>query len=245
MTGLTVTPDPDNGLVLCAVVGAAGGDLIRTDPAGSFGVRGGQGITGDLLVSDYDAPFGVPVSYELEDSGPQATQLDPAGGVCAWISHPTEPLGMALTVHDAVDVAYAAPGQVHHILAAPWPVAVWTARNAHTGRLIIRAPWEQRADVDELLASGSPLLLRTTPETRVDDMWFWAARVTREKTGGDPYRFTHLTYELEYQQVAPPVGEYVTEPSNIYDGLGLSYDTYAQVDAAYPTYADLSTTPHP
>lgn len=242
MATIIADADLDLARVRVTVLGATGGTLTRTDSSGTADVRGGANLTGDVLVDDYDAPFGEPLTYELEGAT-DITQLDV--GTC-WLSHPTDPLlGMPVIVQDDQSQQWTSQApEAINVLGSSWPVAVSTRRNVNTGELIVHTTWEQRAAFEALILPGSELLLRTPAGAYLDTMWIWPRFVGREKMGrpGAPAR---LRWTLDYQRVADPVGYVTQDPTNSYTALLASHPTYDNLLAGHITYLDVLATAHP
>lgn len=243
MTALTLAPDTTLARMRIVVVDAPpGSSLVRVDPAGEHQVRGGQALDGDVLVDDYEAPFGVPVTWRLHPAGVTATgTLDVR---TPWLTHPTDPtLGGPAGLVDDDDWQWNAPGTVHDLLGSEWPIVVYQARTVHTGLLRLTSSWADRAGIERLLRPGSPLLLRTPPGCDVDDAWVWPSTVRRRKAA--PHDPPHVWWELTYQRVATPGGLVTQDPSNAWTAVVVTHPTWTDLLAGHSDWLDLLLTPHP
>lgn len=217
------------------------GDLYRDDPYGAWPVRGASGLTSPLIVDDYEAPFGVPLTYRIA-----ATAEDTVLPVTVpWLGHPTRP-ALSMRLDSATDDphSYTAPGTVHRVFGSEWPVVTYSARNQHEGTLTVWAQWHDRHRLANLLAPGSPLLLRTPATDAVDDMWLWPGQVEREVVGRHDTP-AYLRWKMKYQRVSVPAGHVTHDPSNSWDALVVDHPTWDELAAAHPTWDDLALTPHP
>lgn len=237
MTSISLTPDPANARVRILVSDSPGADLTRNGEV----IRPGENVAGYKTVDDYEAPFGVPLTYEI-DGQSATTQLDVSG---AWITHPTLPdLALQVTVESDDEWEWRAPGTAHQIIGSEWPVVTFNTRTEHRGDLLIITPYSEQQAVRDLLVTGSPLLLRTPPACSVDDMWFWPETATRQKIG-TPRTFTGLRWTLNYQRVQAPGGQVPRPFANSWDGVVASHTDWADVVGVYSTWDALIQTEHP
>ena len=242
MTAVSVVPDVTyarNRVTVSGVTGTV--NLTRLDPDGvSRDVRGGQGITGDIIVDDYEAPFGVAVTYTVDGVSDSAT-LDVTR---PWLTHPTRPdWNTTATVVDDDGWSWEAPGTVHKPLGAEYPAVVYTDRTEHTGTLELAQPWADRDLLRQILRDGSPLLLRVPPSCPVDDAWIWPSVVTRTKNNRAAP--TVVRWSLDYQRVDAPGGTITVDPSNSWDAVTISHTSWSAVGTDHATWEDLIVTAHP
>lgn len=235
MTMLTLAPDPDLGRMRIVVQDGAGGALTRNGVT----VRGGEALTGDAIVDDYEAPFGVDLVYELDDSGAVTGRLDVTS---AWLTSATDP-GMPVTVRDQDPRTYTAPGRTYQPLGSNWPVAVHTVRSVHEGTLDLLADHAQSNQLRDLIADGTPLLLRTPAGCTVDDMWLWPGVIDRTRQG--PATNPLWLWSMQYQRVQDPSGSVTIDPSNAWAAVTATHPTWDELVASHPTWFDVALTPHP
>lgn len=243
MTMLTATPDNAAGRVRVVFSDAQGGTLTRTrgDTGTTEPVRGGAALTGYGILDDYEAPFGVPLTYSVDGVWDTITFTPNAQ---AWLSHPTDPsLTLAVTVVDDTPHTYDVAGGVLPVIDSEWPVALHSRRTVHTGSLDVITPWADRHQMDALLRDGSPLLLRSQPDCRVDDLWMFIQPATREKLG--PPHSTRLRWLLDYQRVDNPPGQVTAPPANAWSAVTQTHASWTALAAAHTSWGDVVTTPHP
>ena len=239
MTMITAAPDEANGRVRVTYSDAVGGDLTRNGTT----VRGGDALTGYGILDDYEAPFGVSLTYLLDD-GSDTVTFNPEIDGSGWLSHPTDPsLTQNVIVEDDSPHDWTAPGSVLPIIGSEWPLAVYSSRTVHNGTLTVLTYWAARDQMKALLVSGSPLLLRTTPDCKVDDQWLWADTVTRTKMGGPAADL--LRWELRYQRVGTPAGDVVAPPANMWAAVVQTHPTWTDLVASHADWATVLTTAHP
>ncbi len=245
MTMITASVQPDEGRVRIVYSDAVGGDLTRT-PVGGVPtvVRGGAATTGYGILDDYECPFGVEVTYALDGSTDTATLGIGDAGESAWLSHPTDPsLTIAVLLIDDSPFDWSAPGQALPIIASEWPVIVHNRRTVHTGQLECVTGWDARDQMENILASGSPLLLRTLPGCKADDQWMWPETVTRTKVGTPDS--DNLSWNMSYQRSDRPAGDVVAPPANAWSAVVQTHPDWSDVVLDHATWGDLLTTPHP
>lgn len=235
MTTLSLAPDPTYGRVRVVVQDAQGGQLLRDGQP----VRGAEALTGDHLVDDYEAPFGVPVTYTLEDAPEQTTTL---AVDTAWLSSATDP-GLPVTVRDQDPRTYSAPGRTYRPIGSRWPVAVYTERSHHAGTLQLLADPADSNLLRDLVADGSPLLLRTPPGCALDTMWMFTGQVERLRLASPTHDV--WTWSLPYERVAGPSGSVTIDPSNAWVAVTATHPTWTDLVAGHADWFDVALTPHP
>ena len=241
MTTLTLSPNVALARMDVVVQDAIGGTLVRTDPDGSpTAVRAGTDLVGDLIVWDYECPFGVEVTYSLDDDTASST----LNVTTSQLSHPTDvSLSYTVTVVDDDDWSWTAPGSAFQPIGSQWPVIVYSTRTEHRGVLLLATEWADRADVHALLIDGGPLLLRTPPTVDVDDKWLWPESVRRTKSR--PHDPAYVLWELSYQRCARPAGVVTQDPSNNWTAVTLTHATWSALVISHPTWLDLVLDAHP
>lgn len=241
MTTLTLVANESNARMDCVVQGAIGGDLVRVDPDGTETlVRNGQAIVGDSIVWDYECPFGVTVTYRIDD----AEETGTLNVSTPRLSHPTDlSLSINCNVVDDDDWTWTAPGTAFDVIGSRWPTVVHSTRTEHRGQLQLWTTWADVNQVHALVETGSPLLLRTPPTTYVDDKWLWPVTVTRSKS--EPYDPAWVLWTLDYQRCQRPAGQVTQDPSNSWAAVTLTHTTWATVVTSHSTWVDLVLDAHP
>lgn len=243
MTTLTLVANEAQARMDIVVQNPLGFDssLVRTDPDGtSTLVRGGQDLTGDIIVWDYECPFGVEVTYSLDD----ATASGSLNVTSAWLSHPTDAsLSCACNVIDDDGWQWTAPGTAFDVIGSQWPVVVHSTRSVHTGTLRLWTTWQARSQLVDLVQSGSPILLRVPPGTFVEDTWLWPMTVRRTKQS--PYDPAWVEWQLDYQRCGRPSVTVTQDPSNSWAAVLLTHATWAALTASHTTWVDLLLDAHP
>lgn len=176
-----------------------GQDGKRTLVRGPNGLIERQSLDSDLMViEDYEAPLGVPVSYYIEtydadsqqltgyrDSEP--VQLDPGDGNFAWLKDPgAAHRNLRVRVRQAPDWTRPIQQSAYRVRGRRNAVVHSDVRGGLEGDLVI---WteddEQRAALHWLLDPGHVLLWRTAPGYGIDD--------TTSASGKSPKPGSHRT----------------------------------------------------
>jgi hypothetical protein len=149
--------------------------------------------TSDLVLIDYDAPFGVPLTYQY---GSESVITSPLVSASSWLSHPYSPaLSVPVTIRNDDPITFTALGTVHRPLAGGTPFAVTAPRSGRTGSLDLITSWADRPALAALLAEGTAVLLRTPPSCRIDDGWLWCGDVEQNRAPNSANVFLSLRYE--------------------------------------------------
>lgn len=237
MTSLTLAPDTSLARMRIVILGGAGGTLTRDGTP----VRGGQNVTGDRMLDDYEAPFGVPLTYALDG----ATATDVLDVTSCWLTHPTDPtLNRPVTVGDDNQWQWEAPGTAHRVLGSSWPVVTHSRRIVRQGTLTVYSTWDGQETMAELLLPGTPLLLRVPPGAALHDLWLWPQSVIRGRLGA-PTQDNKVRWDLTYQRVAAPGGEVTQDPTNSWAAVAVSYTDWAEIPTVHESWTSLWLTPHP
>ncbi|MGW2950780.1 hypothetical protein [Streptomyces eurythermus] len=199
--------------------------LVRIDSVGnSAPVRGWAGdlkdqtITGDVaVVTDYEAPLGVPVQWRLTVTDPAGTTWqsytsDPvtldAPMTDVWLKDPGLPArSVRLTVGTPMPTwSRAARQGVHSVRGRPLPVVISDVRSGTTGTLTVIT--ETDDDVRALwwvLETGNTLLLQWPPGWGEDDMYVSVGDVQAAPIVD--YAEVHdRAWQLPLTQVDRPIG---------------------------------------
>jgi hypothetical protein len=221
--------------------------INRSSPSGTVaGVRGAVGVTiaggqTTYLVRDYELPLATTITYTVTAYDAGGASVGTASAIfsipytaCeAWLVDIARPLNsLQLTVESMVELSYALPSGVHHVLNRRDPVM--TALAAYTPSselLVLTETLDEREAARALLGSGYPFLLRTIPEQGIGNMYLAASEFVEERilTLGTA---SERRWRITCLQVERP------DPS-IY--VPLAPSTYAIVNSTYADYAALKT----
>lgn len=230
-------------------------------------VRGARRVpatTGGFLVTDYEAPLGVPVSYSAVvadaagvDSPAGAsttTTLDVAG---AWLQDPLSPsLSMPISLFSSGADAwltsasltsgrYDLPGSTEVAVGSADRVGLAGVRLAAGGLPIvvhtIDLPTSGR--LSDIVRTAAPYLLRTPTRARIlPRLAYVLARSLQEiPLDGDMDR---TTWDLSGDLVAPP-GAGVVVPVHTWAEVKSLYSTWGDLKAAKATWMDVKRNPAP
>ncbi|MFD5384237.1 hypothetical protein ACFWMG_04570 [Streptomyces sp. NPDC127074] len=166
-------------------------------------VRGPSGLysripitSGEVIVEDYEAPLGVPVSYYAETlavgsqtpayQSTDTVTLDPGDRNEAWLKDPGEPQrNLRVLVERAPDWQRSIEQAEYRVRGRRNSVVLADVRAGLEGDLQI---WtrsdEERAALHWLLDSGSTLLCQAVPGMGVDDMYVAVGQVTEARVSG-------------------------------------------------------------
>lgn len=249
---MIITPVTEQGRVQITVTGV--GDLItvtRQHPSGRImAVRGMnlQPLSGGVFLGwDYEAPIGVQVTY-LASLYAAADTVNPLAvsnaavltytSAYSWLKDPFEPIrNMAVTIGDMSQYTYDSRTGVHQVMGRPAPITVGEVRSASADTVtILTSTQNDRDRFHYITASGHPLLLQSTQQSGIGNMYIAVLRVTETrlvKTGSR----TERAWAVDYQEVDMPAGDagaFVT-----YQDLLNQYNTYQDVDNVFDSYFNL------
>lgn len=256
---LTVSLEPDRLSARLDVTGiVAGADtftITRTSPSGNVaGVRGAvdAAVTStEELVRDYEAPFDLALVYKVTvyDGatvvGTASVAFTIPFAECeAWfvdLARPTNSL--ELTVENLAELAFEAAAGVHRVLNRRAPVLTTLPAWTPSGELsALTDTLAERDAMRDLLGSGYPFLLRTSPELGIGNIYFGVTGFVEE-------RFLALGWAAErrfriavVQVERPDPFVYVPLAPNTYANVKASFATYAALKAAVGTYDELAYT---
>ncbi|MCX5202496.1 hypothetical protein OG897_13690 [Streptomyces sp. NBC_00237] len=229
------------------------GDGSRTLVRGPSGLMERVVLASDLLVvEDYEAPLGVPVSYyvEVRDALTDAllstrssdTVTITAGDASmAWLKDPGNPQrNMQVMVQQAPAWQRSVEQSTYHVKGRRNPVVLSGVRSGLEGELAV---WTQsddeRAGLHWLLDSGRVLLWQAVPGMGVADMYVSVGQVTESRNGGtamEPWR----AWQLPLAEVDLPVTTGVNgSGGRTWVDVLAEYDTCTDLLAAYATCEDL------
>lgn len=249
---MITTAVTEKGRVKITVTGV--GDLVtvtRQHPSGRImAVRGMnlQPLSGGLFVGwDYEAPIGVQVTY-LAAIYAAADTVNPLAvsnaatltytTAYAWLKDPFEPIrNMAVTIGDMSQYTYDSRTGVHQVMGRPAPITVGEVRSSAADTVtILTSTQEDRDRFHYITASGHPLLLQSTQQSGIGNMYLAPTRVTETrlvKTGSR----TERSWAVDYQEVDMPIGDagaFVT-----YQDLINQYATDQDVVTIFTSYFQL------
>lgn len=230
---VTITPAGDNATIT----------LWRTDPTGSSIVRGGDRVpvSGPVLVVDYEAPFGVAVTYaaigysaagEASPSSPSSAPVTLAVTGCPWVQDPTDP-GTAM-VWQLAEWPQRTHGRDDETL---WPVTSDVA-------VVLTGPRRQPTSTMTVLtraaAQAAALLLLTDLPVilvRTDAAWRWrGGYFATGEVVENPHVVGVPTDQDRFWQV--PLTPVAPAPA----GGVVAYNSWADVVDLYPTWAAVVAT---
>ena len=206
-------------------VNAVAGTLVsvtRIHPSGRvIPVRGMtlQPLSGGVFVGwDYEMPIGVSVVYEAAvydatDTVNPLAVVD-AGAITyttayEWIKDPLEPIrNMPIRVVDMTEYDYVTPTGVHTVLGRPDPITVGDVRQAATGALTLYTETsEERDRLHYITSSGHVLLLQSTQDSGVGNMYIAPTGTLKETRLISLRDEQARIWEIDYQEVGSPVGD--------------------------------------
>ncbi|WMI32960.1 minor tail protein [Arthrobacter phage PeggyLeg03] len=256
-------PCPRIGLTITGLgVGDSLVSVWRTADGERNPVRGARRITivDAGFITDYDAPLGRPVFYEVEvisgPGGPSRT-LTPTIAVAsatAWLMDPLIPQsavpvvcgegdeGPYLRGEALAQLEYAADVSLINIMGSDKPMALFGQRMAARGvPLSLGAQLlEHNVRLKQLLMSTAQLLFRPTPELDSLPGTMFVSIPSAVETPVDVAEGSYLTWwDLKADTVAAPVLKVLTATFT-YGDVALLFATYQQKQdgAAGKTYLD-------
>jgi hypothetical protein len=250
------TPCPRVQVTITPAGGVSTATLWRTDPAGTTVVRGGYRVTltGPALVTDYEAPFGVTLTYTAVGydaagtAGPASPPSAPvtlADPVCPWLAAALVPA----TARQVTPFAWSTRKHTRENTVL-WPVtgdaAIVLANTRPRPSSDLGLVTDTDAQAADLLAMlEAPTLVWRPPST-----WGWsgghvyAADVTEDrhkpKTAADPRRLWTFTL-IPVRTPDPTLVENPTTWAQVYS----FYPTWAALPAAKATWLDVQRNPDP
>ena len=219
--------------------------IRRIDPFGSHPVRLAQGVTlsaGDWYGQDFEAPFGMPVTYSVQlDDGTVGSSTSVTVAVTRpWLIHPGIPeLSRSVTIADVSERSWAVEQATFRPLASAYPVVVSSVRQSPAGTLSLYAPTvAHKDDLLSMLRTSHVLLLNCPPTLGYDLPYEWLAvgEATEARISpllGEPAR--RVTFPFQVVK-SPPGGVLATW--SWADVLATS-NTWATVGSTYSSWADV------
>ncbi|MEU0860615.1 hypothetical protein ABZ352_35410 [Streptomyces griseofuscus] len=265
--GLTVAAVPAGGGGVALTVNGltTGGTgwlwtLTRIDSAGtSAPVRGWLGdlttqtVTGDVaVITDYEAPLGVPVQWRVTLKDPYGTGLfiytsDPvtidASPTAVWLKDPGLPTrSVQVTVATPMPSWTTAARQgVSTVRGRALPVVISDVRAGKTGTLnVVTETDDDRAALDWVLSSGNVLLLQWPPGWGEDDIYVSVGDVQKDPVV-DFAEFHDRTWTLPLTQVDRPIGGITGSPDRTWQTVKGSGGTWFDVLSDATSWLDVYT----
>jgi len=228
--------------------------VSRKGPSGiAANVRGATkaSVSGTTFnVHDYEIPLGVTVTYTAEAFNASGTSLGTATVLftiaytdCeAWlvdIARPTNSL--QIMVESMSELAFPVPAGVHRVLDRRAPVVTALPAWTPTSDLhLLVGSLDERDNVRAVLGTGYPILLRTSPELGVGNMYLAVTGFTEERLvtlGAAPER----RFRVDVVQVdRPDPSVYVPTAPNTYANVRNTYSSYSALKAAVASYQALA-----
>lgn len=191
-------------------------------------------------IYDYEAPFDGAVSYYVVDSGVRADSAAvtlTSGGI-PWLVHPGQPeLSVSLGVMEWPKWTYPIPQGVFSPIGRKFRVVIGSRRQAPEGALVVftlNGPAQQA--MSAILADGVALLLKGTSAENEPTRWVSVGAAGQESLEVNREEFTVWTLPL----IAVDAPSDNSTPPVIYADSSSTFFSYAQAEAAAPTYADRS-----
>jgi hypothetical protein len=228
-------------------------DGTRTLVRGPGGLLSGAPITAEsLIIEDYEAPLGIPVTYYtviLKPDGVSVRRTDAFGGVTipfsdinqCWVKDPGNPQrNMLLTVQTGPEWARPVDQGSYVVKNRRNKVTLSGVRNGREGDLVV---WtrsdDERAALDWLLDSGATLLWQTHPMAGEGNIYVAVGQVGRGRVGQpayDPWR----TWTLPMVEADMPVSVGVAgSAGRTWQDVLTSFATWGDVLAAYATWENV------
>lgn len=256
---IAVTLDPGFDAAVITVTpptGSTGVNVWRTGPSGEPAfVRGAQPAPAtppaQFTIRDYEAPLGVPLSYQAAGvdaagvQGPSSAAVVftlPAGAYDdPWLNDLGHPSNNQKVVVERFNPAqHAAPVGIHHILSRRDPIATsdiaWTASYELTFATLDDGGWAKARDA---LGAGLPFLLRFPPEHGHGNVYLQPVTFDIDRVGTATRDERRLSAAC-WQVARPSPILYAPTPPVAYRGIQTNYATYTAVDAKFSTYDQLA-----
>lgn len=234
-------------LTLYRIVGGTQA-LVR----GSDGLVHGTVLTGSqLVVEDYEAPMGAPVTYRAlirsADGITSSNRLtapvmlslpDPSD---CWVKDPIEPYrNVMLRASAAPDWTRPIEQTVYRIRNRRNSVVLSDVRGGLTGTLQVWTQSDQeREALHFALDTGNPLLLQFSPNLGLDDTYVAVADATEARLVPYATELRRL-WQLPLTQVDQPIGGVVGTAGWTVQDLATTVATILDVVSSYATVLDLA-----
>lgn len=246
---VTLRELPDDFLITLYRVTSDGS---RTLVRGGAGLIDRQAITSDLMViEDHEAPFGVPVYYQIDILNPSGTIASSRSSSTvtltlddineAWLKDPGNPQRNLKVVvqrppewqRPVEQSAFVVRGRRNKVILSgkrqglEGELAIWTMND------------EERTGLHLLLDSGNTLLWQAAPGMGVDDMYVNVAGITESRVAGLAQEQMRA-WSLPLTQADMPVTTGVNgSGGRTWQDVVTEFDTGADLRALYATNEDL------
>ena len=206
-------------------------------------------------ITDYELPWGVPVSYKATVTSSGGTETFTSSAVTvdstiAWLIHPNIPsLSVPLDQQNPAlmgvvslsDVSLASTATVHQVIGANLPVVTWVGPRlaAVQTMTVATVSVDEENALRTIVNDQTPLLFRFPASWGLnwDDGYYHVADVGIGRViqyAGDPRR----TFTLPLTRVAAPAG--LQAPTWDYPALAAAFPDYPSMAAAYADYPSLT-----
>lgn len=257
----TVAENDDLGLITVTMRDLISGDdltLYRVVGGSQAVVRGPDGwlqgtalASSEMVVEDYEAPIGQPVSYRRELYAPSTGSLDGTGisapvtlamadpsGI--WLKDPVQPQrNVLLTAATAPDWARPIEATEYRIRGRRNSVVLSDVRGGLSGTLQV---WtltdDERSALHFALDPGHPLLIQVAPGLGIEDVYTSVGEAVEARHvpyGGEPRRL----WSLPLTQVDAPLGGVGGSAAWTVSDLATTWATVLDASAAYATVLDM------
>ena len=215
---------------------------VRTDDGGPLALSGAAG-----LLYDYEAPFGVAVTYSTQESPTVVSAAVTVNEPDVWLIHPGVPeisTPIELRIGSLDEEEWAAPQAVHWPIGRERPIVHTDgARKAPSSSLTVAVESaDDLARLRNVLFDSSTLLLNIPAGLGlgVDTDYIAVGSVTNARPssiGSDPLRAVRLPFQV----VDRPVGG--SQAERTWADVVVDNATWADVTARYSTWLDLLAGP--
>lgn len=253
MVTITATPEPNYSAVRVEITADDGDELIL-GVFRSVNGTGGDAVrtqvdqlpaTFPLVLRDYEAPFGADVRYTLNyqsETEPLAIELSnivtlqPAAGVSVVLTVVGQP---AIQAQLPLELTFNASNRpevtLHYPIGDTHPRYVLGPVRAREGSMTALVRGYAVQPILDVYNARQPVLLRQAAYAGLD-LYHVATDVRhRPATASGSVWFV----EVDFAEIAYPTMPLVGAVGWTYLELRNAHDTYAEVAATYPTYADL------
>ncbi|MGW7350939.1 hypothetical protein [Streptomyces sp. NPDC054784] len=256
-----VNTDPDNAsveLVLRELSTARVMTLYRVAPDGARSlVRGADGlIDQQVIVSDaytvvdYEAPLGVPVTYQIEFRNPATGAITgtrssdmltlAVGRNDVWLTDPIEPQrNLRLTGQSPPSWERDVEAAEFRVRGRRTPVILTDVRSGFSGEIrVFTQTDEERRRLHFLLDTGHTVLIRTAPGTGLEDVYVQVGSITEGRvTDYAPEQLRSWTLALT--EVDRPTGGQAGSATRTWQDVRTANPTWGNVLARYATWLDV------
>ncbi|MBT2412641.1 hypothetical protein J7I94_19095 [Streptomyces sp. ISL-12] len=212
-----------------------------------------QSVVGDVaVVTDYEAPLGVPVYWRVAMWDPNGVGTlsytsDPvtltAETTDVWLKDPGLPQrSVKLTVATPMPTWQRQARQnVSQVRGRRLPVVISDVRGGKTGTLtVVTETADDRDALWWVLDAGGPLLLQWPPHWDEDDIYVTVGDVSAAPVV-DYAEFSDRTWSLPLTEVDRPTGGITGSADRTWETVATENATWADVLAGTPTWLDVYT----